>query len=120
MAHTALTKVTASNFADGVANVGLEAVDQPNGNKFVNTGKTVLIVENASGGNVTITFTNIPASKFTVNESTIKTPNAPVAAANLGFYGPFDTAIYGTDVEIDWDVGASISVGVVELEPTPL
>lgn len=120
MPHTALTKVTASNFGDGVADVGLEAVDQSNGNTFVNTGKTILIVENASGGGVTPTFTNIPAGSRTVNESIVKTPNSPVAAANLGFYGPFPTAIYGPNVEVDWDTEASISVAVIELEPTPI
>jgi hypothetical protein len=119
MPATSLTKVTATNFGDGVADVGFEAVDQPNGNDFVNTGKTVMIVENASGGNVNATFT-VGASKYTVNDAITKTPNGPVAAADVGLYGPFPTAIYGSTVTVNWDVGASISVAVVELEDTPL
>ncbi|KKN71039.1 hypothetical protein LCGC14_0424560 [marine sediment metagenome] len=119
MPPTSLTKVTASSFADGVADVGYEAADQPNGNDFVNTGKTILLVDNASGGNVTPTFA-VGASKFTVNDAITKTPNTPVAAAKVGFYGPFPTAIYGSTVTVNYDVGASITVAVVELEQTPL
>ncbi len=119
MPATSLSKVISSSFGDGVADAGMEAVDQPNGNDFVNTGNTILLVENASGGNVAPTFP-LGATKYTANDAITKTPNGPVAAADVGFYGPFPTEIYGSTVTVNWDVGGSISAAVIEMERTPL
>lgn len=119
MARTALTSATSSSYADGVADVNFQAVDQPNGNSFTNDGKTVLLVNNGSGGNVNVTFA-VSASKYTVNDAITKTPNGPVAAGDVGFYGPFPTAIYGNTVNVDYDTGTSITAAVVQLEDTPL
>ena len=118
MARTALSKVTASSYGDGVADAGFEAVDQPNGNSFVNTGKTILIVTR-SGGAVTPTFA-LSASKYTANDAITKTPNTPIADGNYGIYGPFPTAIYGATVNVDYDTGTSVTAAVIELEDTPL
>jgi len=120
MPATSFTKVTAANFADGIANVGFEAVDQANSNDFVNTADTYLLVDNASGGNVTPTFGPLLASKYTVNDALTKTPASPIATLKQGFYGPFPTAIYGTTVVVNWDVGTSITAAVVETQRTPL
>lgn len=120
MPATSFTKVTAANFADGIADVADEAADQANSNDFVNTGNTFLIVINASGGNVTPTFGPLTASQYTVNDAITKTPATPVPTLKTGFYGPFPTAIYGPTVTVNWDTDTSITAAVVEVEATPL
>lgn len=116
---TSLSKVTASSFGEGVADVNYQAVDQANGNEFVNTGKTLLLVNNNSGGDVNPTFTVGP-NKYTLNNQITKTPNGPVSASDSGLYGFFPTAMYGTTVTVNWDTGTSIEAAVVELEDTPI
>ena len=121
MPATSFTKVVAVNFADGIADVGFEAVDQPNNNDFVNTGNTVLLIANGSGGAVNVTFPTLPASKFTVNDPLTKTPSGGVVAAgDTALLGPFPTAIYGATVNVAYDTGTSITAAVIELEKTPL
>lgn len=118
MPATALTKVTAASFGDGVADVGWQNADATNKNSFVNTGKTLLLVTR-TGGTVQPTF-DIGASKYTVNDAITKTPSGPVGDGDVGIYGPFPTAIYGATVTVDYDTDTDVDVAVVELEDTPL
>lgn len=120
MPATTFTKVTAVNFADGVVDVGFEAVDQANNNDFANTGKEVLLVNNGSGGDLNVTFPSVPASKYTINDALTKTPLGPIANGDIGFYGPFPTAIYGNTVEVAYDTGTSVTAAVVTMQDTPL
>lgn len=118
MPATALTKVTALGFGDGVADAGFQAVDQPNGNTFVNTGRTILIVTRA-GGTVNVSFTVGP-NKHTLNDTLTQTPAG--GAITNGKYGVFmfPTAIYGATVTVGYDTGTSVTAAVVELADTPL
>ena len=119
MPATALTKVTALGFGRGVVNAVFQAVDQPNGNSFVNTGRTIFLLTRTATGGVAPTFA-LTASKYTANDAITKTPATPVALNTTGVYGPFPTAIYGSAVTVNFDTGASVTAAVVELEDTPL
>lgn len=120
MPATALTKVTASKFGDGVADAGFQAVDNGNGNNFVNTGRTILLVTR-SGGTVNVTFTSVGPNKHTLNDTLTQTPaGGAVTAGKIGVFGPFPTAIYGGTVTIGYDTGTNVTAAVVELEDTPL
>jgi hypothetical protein len=115
MARTSLTVVKTAAYGAGVADVGFEAVDQPNGNVVDNrSGRLRLLIANASAGTVTCTV-KTKAGPLSVGEVVSKT--LTVAAAKTGFMGPFDPSIYeqadGT-VLVDWDVGTSITVAAVD------
>ncbi len=117
MPRTALTTVSTATFSEGVADVGFEAADQSNGNSFTNTGSELLIVNNGSGGNVTITVTAF-ANRATFNEAWTKT--LLVATTDVGLIGPFPTDKFNQadeTVYVDWDTDTSITVAV--LRPTP-
>ena len=119
MPRTALTKVTSVNYADGIADLGFQAADQANGNSFVNTGKTTLIVTR-SDGTVNITFSVGPNGR-TINDTVTKTPSGGVVTiGNYAHFGDFRTEIYGNTVNIDYDTDTNVTVAVIEQEPTPL
>jgi hypothetical protein len=114
MPATTLTKVATAAFGEGIADVGYESVDQPNGNDFANTGKEIVLVKNASGGNVVCTVT-AAANRETFNKAWTKT--LTVAGGDTGQLGPFPTQIFGTAPAIAWDTGTSISAAVVTQTP---
>jgi hypothetical protein len=119
MSATALTTVTSAAYGFGVADANFQAVDQANGNVFVNTGNTLFLLTR-TGGAVNPTFSAIPASKYTLGITGSKVPATPVAATKIGVYGPFPTAIWGNAVTVSYDTGTSVTAAVVELAPTPL
>ena len=119
MGATALTKVTAAAYGHGIADANFQAVDQGNGNTFVNTGNTVLLVKSASGS-VNPTFTSVAASRFTNGQTETKVPATPVTVGHVGLYGPFLTGIYGNTVTVSWDTDSGVTAAVVELTETPL
>jgi hypothetical protein len=117
MPETAFTKVTTAGFGEGIVDAGYEAVDQPNGNKWTNTGREVLLVANGSGGNVVLTL-NVPAGDRTYNKAYTKT--FTVAAGDTGVFGPFPPSVYNQSdqtVTVAWDTGTSITAAVVDLTP---
>ena len=121
MPATSLTKVTALNYADGIPDAGFEAADQSNSNDFANTGKEVVSVINGSGGTLNVTYTLLPASKYTVNDVLTKTPSGGVVAnGGQAFLGPFDPAIYGNTVTLAYDTDTSVTVAVVTMQDTPI
>lgn len=113
---SSLALVTASAFGEGVADVGFEAVDQGNGNTVANDGRTRVLINNGSGGNVTCTVTAV-AGPSTFNEAFTK--SLTVAAGDIGMMGPFPTAQFGNTIELSWDTGTSITVAVINETPTP-
>lgn len=114
MPRTAFTVVETATYGEGLADVADEAADQPNGNSMVNTGREILVIINASGGNVVVTVT-AGALAATFNKAWTKT--LTVATLKTGVLGPFPPAVFGTTLSIDYDVGASITVGAVSLTP---
>lgn len=120
MTATALTKVTAAGFGDGVADAGFQAADNANDNSFVNTGKTLLLVTR-SGGTVNVTFKLVGPNKHTLNDTLTQTPSGgAVTTGKIGVFGPFPTAIYGPTVTVGYDTGTNVTAAVVELADTPI
>lgn len=120
MPATALTKVTALGFGDGVNDASFQAADQVNDNSFVNTGRTILIVTR-TGGTVNVSFKLVGPNARTLNDTLTQTPaGGAVATTKYGVFGPFPTAIYGATVTVGYDTGASVTAAVVELADTPL
>jgi hypothetical protein len=116
MARTALTTVTTAGFGEGVADIGLESVDQPNGNSLTNTGREIVIIDNQNAGSIVCTV-SASASDATYNAALSKT--LTVATTKKAILGPFATKVHGNTVNLDWDIGASVTVAVVDLTPVP-
>jgi hypothetical protein len=117
MAATALTVAAGATFGEGVANANLQAVDAVNNNKFVNDGKTVLVVRNASGGGLVPTL-KVPKNARANLAFDKALPS--ISNNNTALLGPFPTEIYGAEVEIAWSTGASVTAGPVSLGFTQL
>lgn len=116
MPATSLTKVTASKYGVGVADMGFESADAGNNNDFANTGKERVVIKNGSGGPLTVTIPNAPGIG---DDTYTKTPNGPIADGDQGYYGPFPTKHYGDTVELAYSTGTSVEVAVIEEEDTP-
>lgn len=118
MARTALSTLTNPSFGGGTLDIAAAAVDQPNGNTFVNDSRTFLVVINASGGSLTVTVA-IPAGPQTQNASTTKT--YAVANGKTAFLGPFPNYFNQSTglVNVDWSTGTSVTCSVLNYTQTP-
>lgn len=87
------------------------AVDQPNGNRFVNDGKIVMRVVNGSGGDLTVTIATPE-----VYDTDIAIPSRTYVIPNAGirYIGPFPSKYNATvddvqnSVAVDWSSGTSV------------
>lgn len=123
MANTPLTPQTAGAFNAGIVGLTLSAVDGTNGNSFVNTGRTVLVLKNANASTTTLTFA-IPSSPRTINGQVGSTQVFTVPATTTSFFGPFDPGTFtNTSGLVNFSVSSatSLTAAVVELaiSPTP-
>lgn len=119
MPRTSFTIVDSPAFGDGVASIAAEAVDNTNGNDFLNDGRCVAIVSNSSGGSLTVTLT-LPAGPRTANESVTKT--LAVANGAVAHFGPFPPDLYNDTsgkAYLDWSTGTSVTCAIVRQKPTP-
>lgn len=109
MAETALSNEIDLTEPDlhSLSEAALEAADNSNGNSFSNSGVEALIVDNTTGGNVTITFRDKDGNTINAGATTI-------AANQTAVFGPFDPNIYGTTVTFTAS-SASVQVLVVDL-----
>jgi|CXWL01.1.fsa_nt_gi hypothetical protein len=89
------------------------AVDQPNGNEFVNDGACFLYVKNASGGSINVTTITQP----TVDSLAVADLVVAVGAGVNKLIGPFPPSIYNTDgkVQVDFSAGTSVTAAVIRL-----
>lgn len=117
MARTALTVVSAAPYGVGINDIAAQAVDQPNGNSMANDGNTVIVVANASGGDLTITVTP-NGGPYNHGDTGARTLLV-VATAKTAFIGPFNTNVFGTTLLIDWSTGTSVTAAPVKLARTP-
>lgn len=120
MARTTLSAVVSPAFGDGVADTSAEAVDNANGNDFANDGKTVMVVENGSGGSLTVTL-SLPAGPKTANEAITKT--LAVADGKEAHFGPFQLSLYNQSngrVNVDWSTGTSVTAAIIQQTRTPV
>jgi len=119
MARTTLTAVESEAYGGGVADTSAEAVDNVNGNDFANDGRTIMVVENGSGGSLTVTLT-LPAGPKTAGESITKT--LAVDNGDEAHFGPFLPSIFNNAdgrVYVDWSSGTSVTAAIVKQLPTP-
>lgn len=119
MARTVLTAQTVTR-AGLVPSYG--AVDQANGEVFVNTGKEFLLVKNGDGSDHTVTIT----TPGTIDGQAIPDLAVVVTLGEERCIGPFPKAIYNTtdtgqtpDLEnavlVDYDSGTSVTVALIKV-----
>lgn len=123
MANTLVASQTAGAFNAGILNTVFSSADGTNGNSFVNTGRTVLLVNNGSGGSINVVFA-IPSSPRTLNGQVGSTQTKAVPAGDIGFFGTFDPGAFTNNsglVNISFSSATSVTIAVVELalSPTP-
>lgn len=114
MARTALAVTTLAH--EGALNpVPFVAVDNVNGNKFVNGGRETLLVRNASAGNVTVTVISVPDQAGRTGDLSVIVAAGNIAA--LDFLEPQwwnqRAAPDKGSVQVDFSVGASIQAAVL-------
>lgn len=111
MARTAITPQAAG----GAVTFG--AADATNGMRFVNDGKTVLIVKNASAAAITVTVRSVPCSHGRLGDLIVTVP----ATTGEAVIGPFAKDLFdqqSTDlgnVYVDFSASASVTVAAVKL-----
>lgn len=116
MARTALTVTTTA--AAGVVLPAPVAVDAPNGNQFVNTGREQIEVTNGSGSPITATFTTNGVYTVGAVQYAIADLVVTIAAGATKACGPFDKTLFndGTGlVLVDWSSGTTVTARVVSL-----
>lgn len=110
MARTSLT-------VQEIAKTGLTpsyaAIDQVNGNLFLNDGKTFVHCKNGDASGHTLTFTT-PGS---VDGWAITNPTVVVPAGSEEMIGPFATHIFNNSdgVYVDIEDGTSVTIAVIRL-----
>lgn len=110
---------TALPAAQQIALAGLApsyaAVDQPNGNTFVNGPNVFLHVKNTGIGACTVTvITPAKISGVDIADPTVVVP----ATTGDRMIGPFDPTIFNQSdgtVYVDWSTGTGVTVAVVKL-----
>ena len=120
MPRTALPTSIAAGWGGGILDIAPAAVNNTDGNSFVNTGVEKLVVANGSGGTVTVTVA-IPASARSLN-GLITSKTYAIAATKTAVLGPFEPSIFSQStglVHVDWSSGTSITCAVVSHIPTP-
>lgn len=87
------------------------AVDQPNGNQFVNDGRINIHVKNGGGGSLTVTMKR----NYNVDGAAVPDLTATVPAGQERKIGPFPTDLFNQadgNVYLDWSTGTSVTVSV--------
>lgn len=123
MANTLLASQSAGAFNTGILAATFTTVDAVNGNSFVNTGRTMLIINNAAVTPVTITFA-VPSSPRTLNGQVGATQVKTIPASSIAVFGLFDPGAFcDTSGKVNFTPSSSTTVtaAVVEqfLSPTP-
>jgi hypothetical protein len=116
MARTTLTVQTTA--ASGIVAAAATAVDQPNGNKFTNDGRTWIEIINGAGTTLTVTF----ITNGTYNVQAVAYPIADLAPTIAGtttkVFGPFDKTLFNDsngDVNVDFSSGTTVTARVFAL-----
>lgn len=118
MPRTTLTPTNTT--AHGVVLANSVAVDQPNGNQFINpNGRCIIEISNGSTVNMNVTFTPFSgrAVSSTVNY-TVANDVQVVANATTKVFGPFDKSLMNdanSMVYVDFSSGNSVTARVLEM-----
>jgi hypothetical protein len=113
-AKTAQATVRASN---GL-NLTLTAVDQANGNEFLNTNYDIIaVIVNAHTAPITATF--VTAETLDADDANLAVADLDVVvpAGETRYVGPFPNIFNQTGnlVYVDWDIGTSVTWGLVQM-----
>jgi len=120
MARTSLTVQEPTRFAQINAPTA-NAVDLANGNRFVNDGKIILIVSNASGGALTVTIDNpqLYDTDLVIPDRTYSIPDGSTGA----IIGPFPTSFNQTldsianSIGVNWSTATSVTCKLIRVTP---
>jgi hypothetical protein len=96
-----------------ISAAALVAADAGLSDKWANTGRELLIVNNGSGAPITLTF-NIVGQ---IDGQTPAGPTATVAAGKTRIFGPFPQNAYNTTLNqasVSYSAVTSVLVGVVQ------
>jgi hypothetical protein len=108
MARTAIApQVVAPNGGGGLTGV---APDTGNGNKFLNDGRTSVIIQNGSGATITVTVTAVACTHGRAVNLVFT-----IAAGKQGFIRDLEPALFNQSdgtVSIDFSASASVLVSV--------
>jgi len=82
---------------------------------FANDGKTILVVDNASGGALGVTFDLAVDPNASEPAAETSATSISVPAGERHFLGPFPTGKFGTTVTVNYDSTATITAGAFRL-----
>lgn len=113
---TALTPQTTA--ASGVVLAAAASLDGTSGNKFVNDGRTMILINNASASSITATFTttgtyNVGAVAYPIADLTVTVLSSSEKAC-----GPFDKTLFNDsngDVIVTWSAVTTVTARVIAL-----
>lgn len=116
MPATALTVTTTA--ASGTVYPANTAVDQPNGNSVVNTGRELVIVTNGAASPITVTF--ITQANYVVNSINYAVADNAQTVTNgtSKIFGPFDRNLYNDTnglLQITWSSGTTITANAISM-----
>jgi hypothetical protein len=116
MVATPFTIVTTA--AAGAVLAAANAVDNTNGNSWVNTGRELIEITNGSGSNLTTTF--VTQGNYAVGAIlyAVADLNVVVANATTKVCGPFDKGLFNDTnglVQVSYSTGSSVTARVISL-----
>ena len=84
------------------------------GDTFTNNGRTFVHIDNASGGDLTVTFDD--TGSVSPAGATAFTPDVAVVvtAGESRFIGPFPTARFGTSVAVTYSGVTTLTIAVLQ------
>lgn len=117
MTRTTLTPVTSA--AHGTTLTAAAAVDQPNGNQFLNPSGsyTVIEINNGAANSINVTFT--PTGTYSIASGVTYTVNADLQVVTNGtskVFGPFNQQLMNNAsgmVLVDYSSGTTITARVI-------
>jgi hypothetical protein len=119
MAFTALTVTTSAK--TGTVQPSATAVDGTNGNRFTNTGREVVEINNGGGAPITVTI----QTALTYQGYAIANQDVSVTNGTAKWIGPFDTALFNDTsedssgaVHMTFSSGTSVTARVTRLGST--
>lgn len=105
--------------ANAISRDGLQAVlvaADVAGDEFVNTGKEFIVIDNASGGNLTATFD----IQKTIDGQAVTDRAVVIPTGERWYVGPFQTGVYNDNdshVNVAYSTVTSVTVFVAKLTP---
>jgi hypothetical protein len=116
MART--TFAVTATAAAGTVIAASNAVDAPNGNQFVNTGRELVEITNGAASPINATFTTNGVYTVGVVQYAIADLVVNVTNGTTKVCGPFDKTLFNDAnnfVYVDWSSGTTVTARVISL-----